>query len=105
MFESRFKAMRERTEAMRDNRQMARDAGRNLETLSVTLFNPAEDEGELARYRDMGVARVVVMLLSEERDKILPVLDRWATLIRRTAQLILSVHSLHPLGPEKQIAQ
>ena len=28
---------------------------------------------------------VVVMLLSEERDKILPILDRWAALIRRTA--------------------
>jgi hypothetical protein len=41
---------------------MARDAGRNPETLPVTLFNPAEDEGELARYRDMGVARVVPML-------------------------------------------
>jgi hypothetical protein len=66
-------------------RQMARDAGRDPETLPVTLFNPAEDEGELARYRDMGIARVVPMLLSEERDKILPVLDRWATLIRRTA--------------------
>jgi hypothetical protein len=25
------------------------------------------------------------MLLSEERDKFLPILDRWATLIRRTA--------------------
>jgi hypothetical protein len=48
------------------------------------LFNPAEEAGELARYRDMGVARVVVMLLSEERDKILPILDRWAELIRRT---------------------
>ena len=66
-------------------RQMARDAGRDPETLPVTLFNPAEDQGELARYRDMGVARVVVMLLSEERDKILPILDRWAALIRRTA--------------------
>jgi len=66
-------------------RQMARDAGRDRQTLPVTLFNPAEDEGELARYRDMGVARVVPMLLSEERDKILPILDRWATLIRRTA--------------------
>jgi hypothetical protein len=50
----------------------------------VTLFNPAEDESELARYRDMDVARVVPMLLSEERGKILPVLDRWAALIRRT---------------------
>jgi alkanesulfonate monooxygenase SsuD/methylene tetrahydromethanopterin reductase-like flavin-dependent oxidoreductase (luciferase family) len=66
-------------------RQMARDAGRDPETLPVTLFNPAEDQGELARYRDMGVARVVPMLLSEVRDKILPILDRWATLIRHTA--------------------
>ena len=64
---------------------MARDAGRDPETVPVTLFNPAEDEAELARYRRMGIARVVVMLLSEERDKTLPVLDRWATLIRRTA--------------------
>ena len=47
---------------------MARDAGRNLETLSVTLFNPAEDEGELARYRDMGVARVVPMLPRKRRQ-------------------------------------
>ena len=66
-------------------RQMARDAGRDPHSLPVTLFDPAEDEGELARYRDMGVARVVVMLLSEEREKILPILDRWAALIRRTA--------------------
>jgi alkanesulfonate monooxygenase SsuD/methylene tetrahydromethanopterin reductase-like flavin-dependent oxidoreductase (luciferase family) len=66
-------------------RQMARDAGRDRETPPVTLFNPAEDEGELARYRDMGVARVVPMLLSEKSDRILPILDRWATLIRRTA--------------------
>ncbi len=65
---------------------MARDAGRDPETLPVTLFNPAEDEGQLARYRDMGIARVVPMLLSETRDKILPVLDRWAALIRRSAR-------------------
>jgi hypothetical protein len=51
----------------------------------MTLFNPAEDEAGLSRHRDMGVARVVPMLLSEERDKILPMLDRWAALIRRTA--------------------
>jgi hypothetical protein len=33
----------------------------------------------------MGIARVVVMLLSETSDKMLPILDRWAALIRRTA--------------------
>ena len=66
-------------------RQMAREAGRAPQSVPVTLFNPAEDADELARHRDMGIARVVPMLLSEPRDKILPILDRWAALIRRTA--------------------
>ena len=73
-------------EVLEKYRQMARDAGRDPQSVPVTLFNPAEDESELTRYRDMGIARVVPFLLSEERDKILPVLDRWATLIRRTAR-------------------
>jgi probable F420-dependent oxidoreductase len=66
-------------------RNMARDAGRDPRTLPVTLFNPDEDADQLARYRDLGVARVVVMLLSEPSAKIIPTLDRWATLIHRTA--------------------
>ena len=66
-------------------RQMAREAGRDPQSVPVTLFNPAEDESELARYRDMGITRVVPFLLSDPRDQILPVLDRWAALIRRTA--------------------
>jgi hypothetical protein len=52
--------------------------------LPITVFNPPEDAGELARYRDLGIARVVVMLMSEPADAILPILDRWAGLIRRT---------------------
>ena len=70
--------------ALEQFRQMARDAGRNPQSLPVTMFNPREDASELARWRDIGIARVVVMLLSEEKDKILPILDRWAELIRRT---------------------
>ncbi len=65
-------------------RKMARDAGRDPQSLPITVFNPPEDADELARYRDMGVARVVIMLLSEPSDAILPILDRWAALIRRT---------------------
>jgi len=64
---------------------LARDSGRDPQSLPVTLFNPDEDAGQLGRYRDMGVARVVVMLMSEPADKILPILDRWAALIRRVA--------------------
>ena len=72
-------------ETLAQFRQMARDAGRDPQFLPITLFNPAEDADQLARYRDMGVERVVVMLLSEPSDKILRVLDRWAPLIRRAA--------------------
>jgi probable F420-dependent oxidoreductase len=72
-------------EVLEQFRQMARDAGRDPQSLPITLFGPAEDSSELARYRDLGIARVVVMLLSEPRDQILPILDRWAELIRRTA--------------------
>jgi probable F420-dependent oxidoreductase len=72
-------------DALGQFRQMARDAGRDPESLPVTLFNPPEDARELLRYRDLGIARVVVFLMSEESDKILPILDRWAELIRRTA--------------------
>jgi probable F420-dependent oxidoreductase len=71
--------------ALEQFRQMAKDAGRDPQSLSITMFNPPEDADTLARWRDQGIARVVVMLLSEESDKILPQLDRWAALIRRTA--------------------
>ena len=72
-------------EALPQFRQLARDAGRDPQSLPITLFNPVEDADQLARYREMGVARVVIMLLSEPRDKILPILDRWARLMGRTA--------------------
>ncbi|MGH7046570.1 MAG: LLM class F420-dependent oxidoreductase [Stellaceae bacterium] len=65
-------------------RQMASDAGRDPNSLPITMFNPEEDADQLARWRDLGIARAVVMLPSEPSDKILPVLDRWAGLIRRT---------------------
>jgi hypothetical protein len=61
--------MRERTEAMRENRQNGARCRAYLETFSVTLVNPAEDEGELARYRDMGVARVVPVLPRESATR------------------------------------
>src|SRR5436190_5984488 len=64
-------------------RQMLSEAGRDLQSVPVTLFGVTEDADRLARYRDKGVARVVVMLPSANSDAILPTLDRWAELIRR----------------------
>jgi alkanesulfonate monooxygenase SsuD/methylene tetrahydromethanopterin reductase-like flavin-dependent oxidoreductase (luciferase family) len=63
--------------------QMLSEAGREPQSVPVTLFGAMEDADRLARYRDKGIARVVVMLPSGNSDTILPTLDRWAELIRR----------------------
>ena len=63
--------------------QMLSEAGRDPQSVPVTLFGVPEDADRLARYRDKAIARVVVMLPSAKSDAILPTLDRWAELIRR----------------------
>ncbi len=49
----------------------------------MTVFGVAEDLDRLKLYRDREIARAVVSLPSAKADEILPVLDRWAELIRR----------------------
>ena len=63
--------------------QMLSEAGRDPQSVPVTLFGVTEDADRLASYRDKGIARVVVMLPSAKSDTILPTPDRWAELIRR----------------------
>jgi len=70
------------TDFMPQFRQMAAAAGRGPDDLPVTVFGVAEDLDRLRRYRDRGIARVVVSLPSANAEAILPVLDRWADLIR-----------------------
>ncbi|HEX3864344.1 MAG TPA: LLM class F420-dependent oxidoreductase [Stellaceae bacterium] len=66
-------------------RQMAAEAGRDLASCPVTIWGVSEDYDRLRRYADLGIARVVLSLPPEPADKTLPVLDRWADLIRRLA--------------------
>jgi probable F420-dependent oxidoreductase len=61
-------------------REMARAAGRS--ELPVTIGGAPEDLDQLKRMRDLGVARVTVRLPAEPAATILPLLDRWAELIR-----------------------
>jgi probable F420-dependent oxidoreductase len=63
-------------------RQMAIDAGRDPASLPVTLFRVAEDLDRLRQYRDLGVARVVISLPAAKEAEIVPILDRWAPLMR-----------------------
>jgi probable F420-dependent oxidoreductase len=64
-------------------RQMAAEAGRDPAEVPVTVWGAPENADRLQRYRDQGVARVVVSLPSEAAAKTLPRLDRWAELIRQ----------------------
>jgi probable F420-dependent oxidoreductase len=64
-------------------RQMAAEAGRDLASVPVTVWGIPPDLDRLRRYEDQGVARGVVQLAAEKADTILPILDRWAGLIRQ----------------------
>ena len=64
-------------------REMAKEAGRDLATVPVTVWGVGEDYDRLRRYESQGVSRVVVSLPPENAAKTLPALDRWAALIRR----------------------
>ncbi|HSU06272.1 MAG TPA: TIGR03619 family F420-dependent LLM class oxidoreductase, partial [Acetobacteraceae bacterium] len=62
--------------------KLAESAGRDPASLPITMFSAPEDAATLGRYRDAGVARAVVMLPSEKADAVLPILDRWAVLMK-----------------------
>jgi probable F420-dependent oxidoreductase len=63
-------------------RRMLAEAGRTAESCPVTIFSAPEDADALKRHRDLGVARVTVGLPAAKEDEVLPILDRWAGLIR-----------------------
>ena len=73
------------TEFLPQFRQMASETGRDLAAVPITIFCAPESVDQLQRYRDQGIARAVPMLPSARADEVLPILDRWANLIRQTA--------------------
>ena len=60
----------------------AAKAGRDMKTISVTVFGAAPDEAVLDTYRKAGITRVLFRLPSESREAILPLLDRYAKLAK-----------------------
>jgi len=70
-------------EAIADLRQRAEKAGRDPGAVSVSLFGVRPDEGKLAGWRDMGVARVVFFVPSALAGTVLPLLDQYAAVARK----------------------
>jgi probable F420-dependent oxidoreductase len=63
-------------------RQMATEAGRDPESLPITIFRVPDDVAKLRFCQEIGVDRVVFSLPAEKADAILPILDRWAAVKR-----------------------
>jgi probable F420-dependent oxidoreductase len=63
-------------------REMLKEAGRDPDSCPVSIFGAGENADTLKRYRDLGIARVSIALPPAKEDVVLPILDRWAALIR-----------------------
>ena len=64
-------------------RQMMAEAGRDPAEVPVTVWGVQPDYERIRRYEEQGISRGVVQLAPEPADKTLPILDRWAELIRK----------------------
>jgi probable F420-dependent oxidoreductase len=65
-----------------DLRARAARAGRDMKTLSVSVFGAKPEPAVLERYAAAGVTRVLYGLPSAGRDTVLPLLDQYARLVR-----------------------
>ena len=61
-------------------RAMLTEAGRDAASFPISLFGSTEDADTLKRYRDLGIARIVISLPAAKEEVILPILDRWTAL-------------------------
>ncbi len=64
-------------------RKMATEAGRDPKSIEITVWFPKQDTDLMKRYADLGVARVVFNLESDKADKVVPVIDSLAGLMRK----------------------
>ncbi len=63
-------------------RQMADAAGRDSNSIEISVWFPKRDADLMKRYQELGVSRIVFNLESDKADAVLPVMDEWAGLMR-----------------------
>ena len=68
-------------EKIAELKQKAESAGRDPNTISVTVALPQPDQNVVDRMASAGVERVIFFLPSAQRDKVMPILDRYSELI------------------------
>jgi len=66
---------------LKDLQSRAARAGRDMKTISVSVFGAKPDEATLETFAGAGITRSILRLPSESREVILPLLDQYAKLI------------------------
>ncbi len=63
-------------------RETAKKAGRDPKSISISVFWAPADRAKIDEYEEMGVERAILALPPAPRDKVLPILDNHAKLVR-----------------------
>lgn len=71
--------------AQQDLKTLAEKAGRKASDFPISIFGAPGKEDTLKQFQDLGVDRVVVFLPSAGAEKVLPMLDQYATLLPKVA--------------------
>ena len=64
-------------------RDMAKEAGRDLASLPITIFRVPEDLAGLRFGEEIGVDRVTFSLPAGGRDQCMQIIDRWTAIKRQ----------------------
>jgi probable F420-dependent oxidoreductase len=63
-------------------RETAKKAGRDPKSISISVFWAPADRAKIDEYEEIGVERAILALPPAPRDKVLPILDSHAKLVR-----------------------
>ena len=70
------------TEKISDLRRRAEAAGRDPQTISITIFGAKPERETLDQLEAAGVERAIFMLPAADRDTVMPLVDKYVGLIR-----------------------
>ncbi len=70
---------------LRDLNNRVEQAGRKPQDIKVSIFGSSAKEETLQKYQELGIERSVFGLPSDGRDKVLPLLDKYAALLPKFA--------------------
>ena len=70
---------------IRDLHARAVQAGRKPSAVPVSIFGSSSKDDTLRQYQELGIERAVFALPSESREKVLPLLDKYAALLPQFA--------------------